>query len=731
MKIRFQVEGMTCAVCSASVEKVVSRLQGVTSARVNLSSKTLVVECEESLKPEEVIRVVNAAGFSATLKESSFAVREENRRQIWMRLLASAVLLAVLMVLSMGHMVGIVLFEGIERTQNPHNHALLQLVLSLVILWINRVFFVRGYKAVLRGGANMDTLVALGSLAAFSYSLWQSVRLWLYGGDLPHLYFESAAMILTLVTFGKLLESRAKEKTQGALVGLLALSVERVCVLREGQTLEVEPSAVQVGDVMLTRPGERIAADGIVTSGESALDTSALTGESLPRDVKEGDSVLSGSMNLSGSLTILVQKRVQDSTLSQMIALVEEAGVTRSPAARLADRLAAIFVPSVSVLAVLCTVIWLLLGESFGVALGFGISVLVISCPCALGLATPVAVTAALGRCASRGILVREAAVFETMADCDTVVLDKTGTLTRGTPEVSEVFALIDEKEFLSLAASLEEGSEHPLARAVCRFVTAERVHVTNFEAVFGLGVKAQYEEQVLLGGNRRFLEEHGVDPSPLSAQTEEAARRGKTVLYFSLAGKLIGALALSDALKETSQAAVSALQTAQKEVLLLTGDSASVAETVAAECGISRILSGVLPAEKEGEISRLRSEGHRVLMAGDGVNDAAALLRSDVAVSLGTATDIAQNAADVLLLSGDLLQIPALFAYCRRVVRIIRQNLFWAFLYNCLAIPVAAGALVPLGITLSPMLAAACMSMSSLFVVTNALRLYRGKENL
>lgn len=731
MKYRFLVEGMTCAVCSASVEKVVSRLPGVHSAAVNLSAKTLICQCENTVKPEDVIRKIEAAGFSATLATPSAPSVAKGGASLKIMVL-SLVFLVPLMYLSMGEMLGVLVPHFLSRAHAPLVNVAVLCALSALVMGINYGFFVRGVAAVRRRSANMDTLVSLGSAAAFAYSVLE-VCLYLFGAKeaIGALYFESAAMILALVDLGKFLEERAKNKTASALQSLMDLAPKTVRVLHNGVEVEVPAEQIVVGDEVLVRPGERIAVDGTVQEGQSTLDTSALTGESLPQDVSVGDEVLAGAINLSGALSIRAAKSTGESTLSQMIALVEEAGVSRAPAARLADKVASIFVPTVATLS-LCTVfLWLIFGYPIAFSIGLGISVLVVSCPCALGLATPVAVTAALGTCALRGVLVRDAAAFDKLLASNTVVLDKTGTVTLGQPCVTDVFSCGNEEELLRLAASIEEYSEHPLARAVCRFTDLERVKLSGFEAVFGKGVCAFWDGKRLLGGNAVFLLENGVDTAALQAQSDAALAQGKTILYFALDGMLLGALALADAIKPTSPAAVEELKQLGRRVVMLTGDRAAAANAIAQQCKIEHVVSEVLPQSKAGEVVRLQAQGAVVAMVGDGINDAPALASAEIGISLGNGSDIAQNCADVILLSGDLQNLPRLIRYSRRVRRVVRQNLFWAFFYNCCMIPVAAGALfVPLGLTLNPMIASACMSLSSLFVVTNALRLYRRKES-
>lgn len=719
MKYQFLVEGMSCAVCSAAVEKVVSRHAGVLRASVNLVEKTLFCECEKEVRPEDVIAWVESAGFSATLKTPEKKQKTGAAREL-IRFFVSLLCLLSLLYLSMGQM-----FSWPQPATRIS--VVLQAVLCAAVFVLNRHFFVRGVQAVARKSPNMDTLVSLGAGCAFLYSALES-GLFLFGikETLGHLYFESGAMIFTLVTLGKFLEERAKQKTGVALRSLTELSPNTVRVLRAEQACEIPAETLCIGDLVVVLPGERIAVDGTVVVGESALDTSALTGESLPRDVSVGDAVLSGSINLTGALTLRAEKKVSESTLSQMIALLEEAGVSRAPVARLADRVAGVFVPCVSVIAALTAVLWLLGGASAAFAVGRAISVLVVSCPCALGLATPVAITAALGQCASRGVLVRDASLFDRLVLCDTVLFDKTGTLTVGAPSVSRVFPLIEEAEFLFLASALERQSTHPLARAVCRFAGEVTAEVTAFREVFGRGAEACLDGCVLRAGNAAFMQENGVDVSVLPEAAFAAETEGVALLYFARDLTCIGAIALFDQPKEQSPVAVRELKALSLKVGMLTGDSESPSKSVFKACDLDFFSFGLLPQEKEGELSRLQESGHCVAMVGDGINDALSLSRADVGISVGSGTDLAQNSADVILLYNDLTEVPRLIRYARRVRRIIKENLFWAFFYNVWMIPFAAGIF---GLAPNPMVSAASMSLSSLFVVCNALRLYRGKE--
>lgn len=727
MKLTFHVEGMTCAVCSAAVEKVSLRVAGVQSAAVNLATKTLVCECDETTKPEDILKKVVSAGFSPTLLEDKKTQAQTGEPPL-RRLLPSVFCLVPLMYLSMAEMLSLPLIPGVP----PLVWAAIQVVLAALVLVFCRGFFVRGVKAVLSRCATMDTLVSLGSAAAFLYSIIQ-IFLFVFGvtETLGALYLDGSAMILVIVTFGKFLENRAKDKTASALNAMNDLLPERVCrVMEDGTQETVELFDVSVGELVLVRTGECVAFDGLVVRGEGSLDTSAVTGESLPRDVQEGDSVISGSVNLAGAFVMRTTRAAKESTLSGMIELVQQAGVTRAPAARLADAVARVFVPTVMLLAFFVTVLWLVLGYDVAFSLGLGISVLVVSCPCALGLATPVAVTAALGTCASKGILVREAGVFETLVKTDTVLLDKTGTVTVGRPRVTDVCSLTEEERFLHLAASIEQLSEHPLARAVCEYVKGAREEVSGFRAVFGRGVEAELAGKRFLMGNAAFLTERGVEIRALSRFSEEMQSQGKTVLYLAEEKTLLGALAVADTVREDAPTCVEDLFNQGFSVEMLTGDTPAAAENIAASCGIETVHASLLPEDKERIVRQKQAEGARVLMMGDGINDAPALLRAEIGVSVGHGTDIAKNAADVLLLSGELKSLSFLCRFARKTVRIIRQNLFWAFFYNCCMIPLAAGALyVPFGLTLNPMIASACMSVSSLVVVTNALRLFLKKE--
>ncbi len=736
MKLKFKVTGMSCSVCAASVEKAAGRVAGVQNAGVSLSEEQLICFGTEQMDADAIRRAVSDAGFGAELVQGIKAPdkREKTRadREIFVRLIVSFLCFLPVFYLAMGEMFKIPVPEFCSRMESPLVNACLQALFTLPVLILNRVFYRRGAKAVLIGKPSMDTLVSLGSGAAVLYSAAQIVRHLIdrtYA--IPTLCFESAAMILTLVTFGKFLEHRAQRKTSDALHALMDLAPERVRVLRDGKEVWCDPEELRQGELIVIRPGETIAADGVIFSGESALDTSTLTGESIPRDVRTGDRVLSGSINLQGALTVKIEKIPQESTLAQMIRFVEEAGVTKAPETRLADRISGVFVPIVTVIAVLAAVFWLVYGKDLGFSIAIGIAVLVVSCPCALGLATPVSITAALGNSARRGILIREAGAFDRLKKADTVVLDKTGTITEGKPRVQKVCAVNDENALLRTAISLEALSEHPLAKAVCAYaLEVPRREVEAFAAVFGKGVRGTIGKQTALGGSEAFLRENGVDTSALAGFAEEEYRAGNTLLHFSLGETYLGFFAVADTVREQSADAIRALKEAGLCVYMLTGDRKLNSESLAKRVGIDRVLSEVLPQEKGAAIDALRAEGKRVIMVGDGVNDAPALICADLGVSLGSGTDIAVNSADVILLHNDLSDLPRLIRYAARVGRVIRQNLFWAFFYNTLAIPVAAGALyLPFGITLNPMIAAAAMSVSSIFVVTNALRLYRGKE--
>ena len=735
MKLKFTVTGMTCAACSARVEKVTKGVAGVENAEVNLMGGTMVVQAQSEDVTGAVIAAVTAAGYGAALAGAGKprqAAPEDPAKEMKTRIIGSSLFLVVLMYFTMGHMAGLPEPHWYHGTENAVVAALLQLVLTLPVVYLNRVYFMRGMKALWHRSPNMDSLIAVGSGASLIYGLaalfrmayamghgdWETV-----GFYREILYFESAAMILTLITLGKFLETRAKGKTGDAIRSLMDLRPETATVERDGKEVTIPADQVRVGDIVIVRSGGRIPVDGTVLEGRGAIDQSALTGESVPVDVGPGDAVAAATVQTEGFLKFRADKVGEDTTLNQVIRMVEEASGTKAPIARLADKIAGVFVPVVMGIAVIAFVVWMLLGRGLEFSLTTAISVLVISCPCALGLATPVAIMVATGRGAGMGVLFKNAEALENLHRIDTVVLDKTGTLTTGKPEVTDILPNgISDTELLRLAAALEKGSEHPFAKAILAKASGMKVSVaTGFETIPGQGVSGIVSGKRYYGGNAKLMESLGI----VVPAFEELARTGKTPLYFAAEdGTYLGAIAAADVLKADSVDAVASMQKLHLDVVMLTGDNKDVAQSIAAQAGITHVISDVLPGDKAGAVKNLQAQGKKVLMVGDGINDAPALVTADVGMAIGAGTDIAMESAEVVLMSGSLASVVDAVRLSKATIRNIKQNLFWAFFYNCLGIPVAAGVLAPLGITLSPMLGAAAMSMSSVFVVTNALRL-------
>ena len=755
---QYTVTGMSCAACSSRVEKAVSKVPGVTACSVSLLTNSMGVE--GTAERADIIRAVEEAGYGAMPKEKAvegntagnpYAAREEEladhetprmkRRLIW-----SVGLLAVLMYLSMGHMMwGWPLPDFLA--QNHVGMGLIQLLLTGLIMVINQKFFISGFKGLLHRSPNMDTLVALGSGAAFVYSTWalfamtdaqtkgdmESVMAYMH-----EFYFESAAMILTLITVGKMLEARSKGKTTDALKGLMKLAPQTAVLLVDGQEMTVPITQVKKGDTFVVRPGENIPVDGRVLTGTSAINEAALTGESIPVDKAPGDTVSAATVNQSGFLTCEATRVGEDTTLSQIIQMVSDAAATKAPIAKVADTVSGVFVPAVIGIAAVTILVWLVLGAGVGTALARGITVLVISCPCALGLATPVAIMVGNGVGAKNGILFKTAVSLEETGKVDIVVLDKTGTITEGKPQVTDVLPGegITEQELLSLAGALERKSEHPLGKAVVAYVQQELPEVTEFQALPGNGLTARLGECILYGGNAGFISQRTGIPESARQQAQQLARQGKTPLFFSREGgadateerlqsaQFLGIIAVADVIRQDSPAAVSQLQQMGIRVVMLTGDNESTARAIGSQAGVSEVVAGVLPDGKENVIRRLQEEG-KMAMVGDGINDAPALTRADMGIAIGAGTDVAIDAADVVLMKSSLGDVPAAIRLSRRTLRNIHQNLFWAFFYNAIGIPLAAGVWIPVfGWELSPMFAAAAMSLSSFCVVTNALRL-------
>ncbi len=736
MEYKFDVIGMTCAACSARVEKVSSAIKGVEKAEVNLLAGRLTIQANKDVR-SAVEAAVKQAGYGIadpTAKKKNQAPADNTLKEMKKRIIWSAALVLVLMYFTMGHMIGLPLPGWYHGMENALVAALLQLFLTLPVIYLNRVYYIRGLKALWHRSPNMDSLIAVGSGAALVYGI---AVLFLMGSAMGHgeweavkayshsLYFESAAMILTLVTFGKFLENRAKGKTGDAIKKLMNLRPQVATVRREGRETEIPVEEVAVGDVIIVRAGGAIPVDGRVISGRASVDQSALTGESVPVEKSAGDMVAAATINQVGYLEFRAEKVGEDTTLATIIRMVEEAGGSKAPIARLADKIAGVFVPVVMTLSAIAFVIWMIAGQSLEFSLTTAISVLVISCPCALGLATPVAIMVGTGRGAGMGILFKNAAALEDLHRIDTVVLDKTGTLTTGKPEVTDILpGSLQQLELLRIAAALEKQSEHPFAKAILEkagnmFCPA----AVEFETLPGLGVTAKISGVRYYGGNARLMQENGISVPAYAS----LSREGKTPLYFgSESGEYLGAIVAADVLKPDSVDAVKQMKKLGLEVIMLTGDNADTAQSIGQAAGVDRIVSDVLPQDKAAQIKLLQNAKKRVLMVGDGINDAPALVTADVGMAIGVGTDVAIESADVVLMSGSLSGVCSAIALSKATIRNIKQNLFWAFFYNCLGIPVAAGVLYPgFGIQLSPMIGSAAMSCSSVFVVTNALRLW------
>ena len=734
MKLTFTVTGMTCAACSARVEKVSRAVPGVKTADVNLLAGTMQAELDNMDTAKALMAAVESAGYHAFLPgETKKEPKNDELKEMKKRIIGSALSLIVLMYFTMGHMVGLPVPRWYHGLENAVVAALLQFFLTLIPVYLNRVYYSRGLKALWHRSPNMDSLIAVGSLAALIYGVAALLRMafGLGHGDWElvrryseNLYFESAAMILTLITLGKFLEARAKGRTGDAIRALMDLSPKTATIRTENGEVAVPVEQVHPGDTVIVRAGGAIPVDGVVISGRGSADQSALTGESVPVEKQTGDTVAAATILSEGYLEFRAEKVGQDTTLAQIIRMVEQAGGSKAPIARLADKIAGVFVPVVMVIAAATFVIWMLLGQDMEFSLNCAVSVLVISCPCALGLATPVAIMVGTGRGAQLGVLFKNAQALENLHHVDTVVLDKTGTLTTGKPEVTDILpGAVSEAELLNLAASLETPSEHPFAKAICKKNGSSLVeNVENFRTIPGQGVSGVIGGTIYYGGNAQLMKQLGVTVPDYPA----LAGQGKTPLYFAdEKGRYLGAIAAADVLKETSVSAVEAMQKAGLQVVMLTGDNAATAKAIAAKAGISQVISDVLPTDKAGAVQTLQEQGRRVLMVGDGINDAPALVTADVGMAIGAGTDIAMESADIVLMGDSLGAVSDAIALSRATIRNIRQNLFWAFFYNTLGIPIAAGVLyLPFGITLSPMLGAAAMSMSSVFVVTNALRL-------
>ena len=737
MTEKFNVTGMTCSACSAHVEKSVKKLNGVKSVNVNLLQNNMHVDFDETaVSVDDIINAVVSGGYGA-----SVAGKEQEKKDnkidneisnMKFRLIVSLVCLVPLMYISMGHMWGWPFLNVFHGAENGITFALTQMLLMLPIMYVNRKYYITGFKTLFHGAPNMDSLIAIGSGAAFTYGI---IAIYCIGYGLGHgdkefahsymmnLYFESAAMILALITLGKFLESRAKGKTSQAIEKLIDLSPKTAVVIRDGKEVTVGVDDVQIGEIVAVKAGQSVPLDGVIVEGNGAIDESAITGESIAVEKNVGDKVIGATINKSGYFKFKVEKIGEDTALSQIIHLVEEASASKAPIAKLADKVSGIFVPVVISIAVITIIVWLLLGKGVSFALSMGISVLVISCPCALGLATPTAIMVGTGKGAQYGILTKSAESLETAHQVDTVVLDKTGTITEGKPSVTDIAPVgISDKELLQIAASIEYLSEHPLAKAIVEKADGLGFSdVADFEQIVGQGVKGNVDGKKVLAGNYKMMRENNIEVS----EDEIFANDGKTSLYFAVDNKFVGIIAVADTIKETSRQAIEDMRNMGLDVIMLTGDNAVTANAIKNKLPLSSAVAEVLPSDKEEVVRKLQQSGHKVAMVGDGINDAPALTRADVGIAIGAGTDIAIESADIVLMKSDLQDVVTSIELSHSVIKNIKENLFWAFFYNALGIPIAAGVLYGIaGLKLNPMIAALAMSFSSVFVVSNALRL-------
>ncbi len=757
-KEKYNITGMSCAACSSKVERVVGKLEGVENVSVNLLTNSMQVEYkEDKLSSKDIIKNIADAGYGASLATDSKQKKEEKSikktnddaiASMKFRLKVSIVFLVILMYFSMGSMIGLPLPKFLSGEGNPVGFALTQLLLVLPVMYVNRKYYISGFKSLFHLSPNMDTLIAVGSGAAFTYGV---IAIYVMGYALNNsdmhtvteyrmnLYFESVSMILTLITLGKFFETGSKARTTDAISKLIDLSPKRANVLRDGVEENVLTEDVVVGDIVIVRPGESIPVDGMIIEGSTSVDESAITGESIPVQKEKGDKLIAATINKNGSVRIKATEVGEDTAISRIIALVEEASSSKAPIAKMADRVAGVFVPVVMGIALVTFIVWLALGYDFSFALNCAIAVLVISCPCSLGLATPVAIMVGTGKGAENGILIKSADALETTHSIDTVVLDKTGTVTEGKPVVTDILAFdIDENEFLKLAAGVESASEHPLAEAIvekAKEKSLEIVSPTEFQAISGRGIVASVNGSKIIAGNEQAVKDqygNSENFTEVFKKGNELAAEGKTPMYFMKDGKLLGIIAVADTIKKDSKEAIQALKNRNIDVVLLTGDHKNTAMAIAKEAGIKKVIAEVLPTDKEEHIRELIKAGHKVAMVGDGINDSPALARADVGIAIGAGTDIAIESADIVLMHSSLKDVATAIDLSKAVIRNIKQNLFWAFFYNSIGIPLAAGVFyLSMGWKLSPMFGAAAMGMSSVCVVSNALRLrgFKPKE--
>lgn len=747
MKERFDVSGMTCASCQANVQKAVEKL-GVDFVNVNLISETMTVSYDDGkISENDIIKAVEKIGYGAkpknkkNLKENNKTFDEE--KIVKNRLIISFIFLIPLMYISMGHMINLPLPHFLMGARGSVNFAFLQFLLTLPIVFVNRIFYIFGFKALFNKASNMDTLVGLGSFAALIYGIFAIMRM-AYGLGFEkfeivenyrhNLYFESSAMILTLITLGKYFEKKSKGQTKKSLESLMDLAPKKARILKDKNEVEILVEDLKKGDLILVRPGEAIPVDGIVKEGSSLVDESAITGESIPVNKNIGDEVISATLNKQGSFIFEATKVGEDTTLSKIIELVNQANETKAPIAKLADKISAIFVPTVMIISLITFVIWMILGYGFEFSLNFAISVLVISCPCALGLATPMAIMVATGKSAQFGLLFKNAESLENLHKVDTILLDKTGTITEGKPQVTDIISEIDENEFIKIASSIENNSEHPLSHAISEYAKAKNIQAKNiedFEAISGKGIKAKYENKIYYGGNISLMKEKNIDLKSYEKKADIFSNEGKTSMYFADEKNVIGIIAVQDKPKNLSKIAIDEMKKMGYEVRMITGDNEKTAEAIKNALNIDEKYAEVLPQDKEKEIKNLQKLGKKVLMVGDGINDAPALVRSDVSMAIGNGTDVAIESADIILINNNILDIVSALKLSKSTIKIIKENLFWAFFYNIIGIPLAAGLLYPaFGLKLSPMFGAFAMSFSSIFVCLNSLRLRKFKAN-
>ncbi len=748
MNKKFNVTGMTCSACSASVEKAVKKLEGINSVSVNLLTNSMVVHYnEEVIDENNIIEAVTSAGYGASvfsknkneIKVSDKMRMEDEIKEMKKRLIISFAFLIPLMYISMGHMMGLPLPSFLSGLENAISYGMTQFLLALVIVYVNRKYYQVGFKTLFKGSPNMDTLIAIGSSAAMVYGIFAIYRMG-YGLGIQDfelvekyhmdLYFESAAMILTLITLGKYLEKKSKGKTSEAITKLMDLAPKTATILRNNKEVIVPIEEVLKDDIVIVKPGESIPVDGVIIQGSSSIDQSAITGESIPVEKNIGDKVIAATINKNGYFKFKAEKVGDDTTLAQIISLVEDASSSKAPIAKLADKISGVFVPIVISISIISTIVWLLVGKSFEFSLSIGIAVLVISCPCALGLATPVAIMVGTGKGAENGILIKSAEALETAHKIQTVVLDKTGTITEGKPKVTDIVvnSNINKNELLKIAASIEKPSEHPLADAIVEKAKKENItllDVDNFISITGKGIKAEINNKIYYAGNLSLMKENNIDYSKFEKVINDLAKKGKTPLCFSDDSILFGVIAVADTIKPTSKKAIEEFKNMGINIVMLTGDNKNTAEAIRKELNIDKIIAEVLPQDKEKEVRKIQESGKKVAMIGDGINDAPALARADVGIAIGAGTDIAIESADIVLMKSDLLDGVTTIKLSKAVIKNIKENLFWAFFYNAIGIPLAAGVFYNiLGWKLNPMFGAFAMSLSSVCVVSNALRL-------